>query len=611
VASSGEIANASGAERFIGALHRHGVRFMFGQSIPSRFYLATDDFGIKQIAYRTENAGAVMADAYSRVSGRVAVVTGQNGPAATLLVAGLAEALNASIPMVAMVQEVPRSDADRNAFQELDQLELFKGSCKWLKRVEDITRIDDYVDMAFTAAASGRPGPAVLLCPRDMIDLSSVPRSDRALSLGEYPLDRPVAETARIEEAAALLAGAERPLVYAGGGVHLSRATAELADLQEAAHLPVATTTMGKGGVDERHGLSLGVIGYYMGTNGATKFMRPLVDNADVIVLVGNRTNQNGTDSWTLLPKGARYIHIDIDGQEIGRNYEAMRLQGDAKATLEALTAALARHDLSKRAAARPQVEAVIAEAKAKHITEVAPLATSTAQPIRPERMMADVAKILTPEHIIVADASYASIWVCNNLRSLAPGMRFLTPRGMAGLGWGCPWLLAQNWRGPRRRSIAWSAMVASPMSGPSSKPPGVTISRWWSASSATATSVFRNMRRRFDTAAIRTRSISRPSITRLSPKPAAYTASGSSGRRIICRRSKPPLAPIEQRCWTSLLIRTLTRPSRASNHEEQANGNEAATRWPQEPARKAPGDAERSGRARFDQWPLSSLERP
>jgi acetolactate synthase-1/2/3 large subunit len=418
VASSGEIANASGAERFIGALHRHGVRFMFGQSIPSRFYLATDDFGIKQIAYRTENAGAVMADAYSRVSGRVAVVTGQNAPAATLLVAGLAEALNASIPMVAMVQEVPRSDADRNAFQELDQLELFKGSCKWLKRVEDITRIDDYVDMAFTAAASGRPGPAVLLCPRDMIDLSSVPRSDRALSLGEYLLDRPVAETARIEEAAALLAGAERSLVYAGGGVHLSRATAELADLQKAAHLPVATTTMGKGGVDERHGLSLGVIGYYMGTNGATKFMRPLVDNAGVIVLVGNRTNQNGTDSWTLLPKGARYIHIDIDGQEIGRNYEAMRLQGDAKATLEALTAALARHDLSKRAAARPQVEAVIAEAKAKHITEVAPLATSTAQPIRPERMMADVAKILTPEHIIVADASYASIWVCNNLRS-------------------------------------------------------------------------------------------------------------------------------------------------------------------------------------------------
>lgn len=236
MASSGEIANASGAERFIGALHRHGVRFMFGQSIPSRFYLVTDDFGIKQIAYRTENAGAVMANAYSRVSGRVAVVTGQNGPAATLLVAGLAEALNASIPLVAMVQKVPRIDADRNAFQEPDQLELFKGCCKWLKRVDNITRIDDYMDMAFTAAASGRPGPAVLLCPNNMIDLSSVPRSDWALSLGAFPLDRPVAETSRVEDAAALLAEAERPLFYAGSGVHLSGATAELARLQEAAH---------------------------------------------------------------------------------------------------------------------------------------------------------------------------------------------------------------------------------------------------------------------------------------------------------------------------------------------------------------------------------------
>ena len=83
-AGSGGIANASGAERFIGALHRHGVRVMFGQSIPSRFYLVTGDFGIRQIAYRTENAGAVMADAYAPVSGRVPVVTGQNGPAATL-----------------------------------------------------------------------------------------------------------------------------------------------------------------------------------------------------------------------------------------------------------------------------------------------------------------------------------------------------------------------------------------------------------------------------------------------------------------------------------------------------------------------------------------------
>src|SRR5690606_1767119 len=141
-------------------------------------------------------------------------------------------------------------------------------------------------------------------------------------------LDRVSADPAQIEKAAELLAGAQRPLIIAGGGVHLSDASAELAALQEAASLPVATTVMGKGSVDEQHELSVGVVGYFMGTRGLTKDLRSLVTDADVIVLVGNRTNQNGTDSWNLYPKSAKYIHIDVDGQEVGRNYEALRVVG-------------------------------------------------------------------------------------------------------------------------------------------------------------------------------------------------------------------------------------------------------------------------------------------
>ena len=151
-----------------------------------------------------------------------------------------------------------------------------------------------------------------------------------------------------IDAAADLLAGAERPLVIAGGGVHLSDAAAELALLQESGSLPVATTTMGKGTVDERHPLSVGVVGYFMGPGGMARHQRRLVDEADVILLVGNRTNQNGTDSWRLLPRSARFIHLDIDGQEIGRNYEALRLLGDAKLTLAALAAALQARDLDE-----------------------------------------------------------------------------------------------------------------------------------------------------------------------------------------------------------------------------------------------------------------------
>ena len=430
-----------GAHLVARALKRHGVELMFGQSLPSALYLVTPEFGIRQIAYRTENAGAAMADGYARASHKVGVVTGQNGPAAALLVAGLSEALKASIPIVAIVQDVRRTQTDKNAFQELDHLDLFSGCSKWVRRVSQLSRIEDYVDMVFVAAASGRPGPAVLLFPQDLLlePAGAAAGEIRRENLGSYPLDRSLADPATIEKAAQLLANAERPLLIAGGGVHLSDAHNELAHLQEAAGIPVATTSMGKGAVDERHPLSVGVIGYFMGTRAIAKHLRGLVTEADVILLVGNRTNQNGTDSWTLYPPSAKYIHIDIDGQEIGRNYEALRLNGDAKLTLAALEQALARQDLGKRRATRAAVEQRIAAARRAFATEAQAMMHSDAVPVRPERLMFELNKVLRPDSVVVSDASYAPIWAANYLTAQRAGMRFLSGRGLAGLGWGLP----------------------------------------------------------------------------------------------------------------------------------------------------------------------------
>jgi acetolactate synthase-1/2/3 large subunit len=438
------IGNASGAHVFAAALKRHGVEVIFGQSIPSALFLVAPEFGIRQIGYRTENAGTAMADAYARVSRKVPVVTAQNGPAATLLVPGLAEALKASIPIVAIVQDVHRQQADKNAFQELDHLELFKGAAKWIKRVSEVNRIDDYVDMAFTAAASGRPGPAVLIAPIDLFsDVPTVLSGARLASLGSFPLDRSVADPAGIARAAELIAQARAPLVIAGGGVHASGAADAVARLQEAASLPVATTVMGKGATDERHPLSVGVVGYFMGTRGRTRHLRNLVTNADVVLLVGNRTNQNGTDSWQLYPPDATYIHIDVDGQEIGRNYEAdVRLVGDAKLTLDALTDALEKRDLGRRNSARAELEQRIAEGHRAFAADLQRVVDFDKTPVRPERLMRDLDNLLTPDMIVVADASYSSIWVANFLVSRKPGMRFITPRGLAGLGWGLPYAL-------------------------------------------------------------------------------------------------------------------------------------------------------------------------
>ena len=202
---------------------------------------------------------------------------------------------------------------------------MFAPVAKWVRRIDRADRLDDYVDMAFTAATSGRPGPVVLLVPADLLTDAAAPRSSllrpRAMSLRQSAA-RPHAGRPGGDRRGGRCAGRGRhPLVVAGGGIHLSGAAAEaLPPLQQEAHLPVGTTVMGKGGVDETHPLTLGVIGYVMGQGSRTGEMRPIVDRADVVLLVGNRTNQNGTDSWKLFSPNTRFIHLDADPMEVGRN---------------------------------------------------------------------------------------------------------------------------------------------------------------------------------------------------------------------------------------------------------------------------------------------------
>ena len=446
--------NSNVALRLAEAFARHGVTVTFGQSLPSAFHLAAPHVGIRQAAYRQENAGGAMADGYARISGRVGVVTAQNGPAATLLVAPLAEALKASVPIVALVQEVTRATTDRNAFQELDHLNMFAPVAKWVRRIDRADRLEDYVDMAFTAAVSGRPGPVVILVPADLLVEDAPPPSPRKACLGLYPLDRTQADPAAIERVAELLASARNPVVVAGGGVHLSGAYEELAAIRDLGHLPIATTTMGKGVVDEGHPLSMGVVGYVMGRGARSFGLREMIERADLVLLIGNRTNQNGTDSWKLFPTSATFVHLDIDPMEVGRNYELVRLVGDAKLTLAALAAALKRQDLSMRVAARASVEAEISAAVTDWRRTVASVRSRDGGPVRPERVMAELDRRMSADDIAVADASYSSIWIVGGLECQKAGQRFLTPRGIAGLGWGLPMAIGAQIAAPARRVV-------------------------------------------------------------------------------------------------------------------------------------------------------------
>jgi acetolactate synthase-1/2/3 large subunit len=444
------------AERIALALKRHRVDIIFAQSLPSAVILAAEAIGIRQVAYRQENMGGAMADGYARVSGRIAVVAAQNGPAATLLVPPLAEAYKASIPVVALVQDVERPQIDRNAFQELDHFALFSSCTKWVRRILTADRVDDYIDGAFVAAGSGRPGPTVLLLPADLLrERATASGTRRSISSGTWPIDRTRPATEAIERAADMIAAARAPVIMSGGGAISEGAAAALSRLQEIAHVPVFTTNMGKGSVDEFHPLSCGVLGALVGPRSLGRRMRPILDEADVVLLVGTRTNQNGTDSWRLIPSAAELIHIDIDPEEIGRNYQALRLAGDAATTLDALREALQARDLGRLRNRRPELERRIAAAWQAFDIDRAPLTRSNGRPIRPERMMKDLQELLTPETTVVADASYSSMWIVGQLRALRAGMRFITPRGLAGLGWGLPLAIGAKLARPQHPVIA------------------------------------------------------------------------------------------------------------------------------------------------------------
>ncbi|RUU74886.1 acetolactate synthase catalytic subunit [Mesorhizobium sp. M7A.F.Ca.MR.362.00.0.0] len=428
------------AERIAAALRRNSVELIFAQSLPSAVVLACEKIGIRQIAYRQENMGGAMADGYSRISGRVGVVCAQNGPAAALLVPPLSEAFKASIPVVALVQEVERHQVDRNAFQELDHIALFSACSKWTRRVITADRIEDYVDSAFIAAASGRPGPSVLMLPADLLrENVSAGHRGRTGKYGKWPLDpiRPSDEA--LAAVAKSIARAESPVILAGGGAVSPAASEALAELQSTAHLPVFTTNMGKGAVDERAPLTCGVLGALNGPRSLGYRARAIMDEADLVFFVGTRTNQNGTDSWRSIPSTATVVHLDIDPCEIGRNYESIRLVGDIATTIQALTAALRSEDLTNRSVKKASLVRRIAEAWAQFEQDRSIFSGSNQTPLRPERIMRDLQSRMTPEAIIVADASYSSMWIVGQLRGLRSGQRFITPRGLAGLGSGLP----------------------------------------------------------------------------------------------------------------------------------------------------------------------------
>jgi acetolactate synthase-1/2/3 large subunit len=423
-------------------LVRYGVTDVFGQpgGQTAALYdgLARRPDRVRHTLVRDERSAAYAADAFARLTGRPGVCDVTVGPGTTKLTDGLVESFNASVPVVALVGDLPRDWAPYRergvASQGFGQVALLSAITKSVLEVPSPAALPQLVRAAFRIATTGRPGPVALVIPHDVLDAEWQPGDDALLVDDRYraaPAYRPVPEAGSVAEAAALLRAARRPVIVAGGGVHASGATQQLRRLAECIGAVVVTSFSGKGAVEETAPRAAGVLNP-LGTLASLELAR----RADVSLWCGCKLGQNTSHNWTLPPAGQATIHIDADPAELGRTFRpTVALHGDAAAALATLADVIERDGASPSGGWAAEAAAVIERARLDRAAEEA----SDDVPIRPQRVMGELARRLHPGDVVVADASFSAGWVAAHVPALRAGRDFLFARGQGGLGYAVP----------------------------------------------------------------------------------------------------------------------------------------------------------------------------
>jgi acetolactate synthase-1/2/3 large subunit len=436
-------------------LERLGVEVIFGLCGHTviGFLDALSKSRIQFVSTRHEQIAAHAADGYARVTGKPGVVLTHLGPGLTNAATGVANAALDSIPMVVIAGDIPSYFYGRHPHQEVnlhqdaDQFQIFRPFCKRVYRVDRVEDLPRVMERAFHLAQTGRPGPVLVDVPMDVFsaDLAVDAFDKTPPEIAKPGLDP--ATAARIVEA---LATARRPVLYAGGGVLSARASAELAALAEALEVPVAHTLMGKGCLPHEHPLLLGQTGFW-----GTPIANDRCRTADVIVAIGTRLAEANSSSWdprfTFAIPPSRLIHIDADLAELGRNYPTeLGVAADAKLALGALVAAAggARH------ADRGRMREDIARGREEFAANWADQWSSDQFPLRPERILSELRRAAAEDAFIVTDVGWNKNGVGQQFPITVPGT-FITPSGLATMGFGAAAALGVKIAAPERQSIA------------------------------------------------------------------------------------------------------------------------------------------------------------
>lgn len=400
----------SGAEIIVNCLEQLGVKYVFGQcghSVPA-FLAALEKSKIEFISFRHEQQAAHAADGYFKVAHKPGIVLTHVGPGFTNAITGVVHAALGSSAQIIITGDVQSYNFGRNPHQEINlysdasQWEIYRPFIKRGWRVHDNRFLPRIVSKAFNIALSGRPGVALIDVPLDL-SLQKVEIEIPELSKWMVTGRRLVGDLNDIDRAVDVLVKAERPFIYAGGGVILSDATPELTEMAEYLGIPVGTTLSGKGAIDETHPLAVGNTGFW-GTSSANE----VALQSDLVLAVGTRFSEFDTGLWD--PKRvfaippAKLIHIDIDPQEIGRNYPVeCGIVGDAKAVLGQMMEMI-KERMKKIEYTNLTRFKEVTKSVEKWRQTISGLQNSDQVPIRLERVFKEVREIVPKDGIIVSD---------------------------------------------------------------------------------------------------------------------------------------------------------------------------------------------------------------
>ena len=461
--TSGNLLN--GGQIIIDYLIRENVPYIFGIcghgniSIIDAMYERADD--IKTISVHHESVSGFMADVFYRVSGQPTATFTSCGPGSANLPIALGNAFLDSVPFLAITGNVPTSQFNRGAFQELYrhyQADFPSTVQAYCKRVYQPTRGEQVplmVRQAWKTMVTGRPGPVVLDVPFDIFKEAAAEETPRPEEWSRNISSRCGADPEGVVKAVDLLLAAERPVIVVGQGVRYGRATEELLALAEMLHIPVAASASGLGAIPVEHPLSLGLV-----QRGGTYQANHACRQADVLLALGVRFDDRTSSSWlpgysfTIPP--TQLIHVDIDPEEIGRNYPVtLGLMADVRTFVRQLLAELAARKIaSEPAGPRRKWLDDIDSYRKTWDTFVAPGMIDESTPINPQRAAVEIDKALPEDAILVSDIGVHHNWLLQFCKPTRPDS-LIGSMGFGPMGFGVAGVLGAKLAAPDRPAVA------------------------------------------------------------------------------------------------------------------------------------------------------------